>query len=152
MTPSSSVHQQGALRSQDDGRTWKTVYSHSQNPNDGTPYKALLANPLNSAEVLFSASWADPQRDKGIWRSVNVGSLFTRFDPIPVDAYASSLAFDRGSPQTLYASAANGLWSYTLPTTADSLPKSGDPLSAALPIFAVVATAILWVGMKLRRY
>jgi hypothetical protein len=64
------------------------------------------------------------------------------------------ISLDRGTPQTLYAATSDGAWTYTFgedPVSAtDTLPKTGSPDSAILPILAVLVAAFSLAWLRLR--
>jgi hypothetical protein len=83
---------------------------------------------------------------RAIHRSTDPGASLSRLRELPGvgadQGLDPGLAFDRASPQTLYAVTSDDVWAYTLPTKAGELPKLGDPIGDAPPYLLALGAAL----------
>jgi photosystem II stability/assembly factor-like uncharacterized protein len=119
-------------RSLDRGQTWQTALSRTGG------FLRALPNPSNAAEVFAWASSDQPSAASTVYRSADKGATFSPFAVPSGGKGLHDLAFDRASPQTLYAATEDGVWAYTLEKSAAATPTA---VATATPTSPLVPTA-----------
>jgi photosystem II stability/assembly factor-like uncharacterized protein len=121
----------GVLRSTDGGASWAAAGSGLLNNGP----RALAIDPKNtnviyaavSSATLSSAEISGPRPFNGIFRSVNSGASWTRFNPGLVNPLAFALAIDPSDSRTIYAGITGGVFKVEIGTVPDISIASFTP-------------------------